>query len=592
MKLNLDFYKEQEETLTAQEEEIIKIINENNKEDYYKIMQENVNLDVILALSKNRQNILDWYPFGKEAAILEICPNFGEITEVLCKNASRVVSIENSLKKASAIKKRYEDVQNLEVIVGSLENIDINEKFDYITLVGTLENINSVSNCKLDDFINLLKKYLKENGTILIAVDNKLGMKYFSKTDNTGISVTNSPYKKLYTLEDILRVIEKFDLKYKKVYYPMPDYKLTNAIFSDDKLLSKDNLSRNIVYNSEDTIKFYEENPIYRDIIQEESNTFKMFANSYLVEISNCDIKTKNIRFVSFSNMRKPGYKIKTIMEDEYVYKYSGNSCSKKHLDNIKKNIEIIKKSNLKTVDSYDEEKIISKYVNAHTLDKVIVDLVKASKKDEAINLMKLFGEELLQKLEKSEDKSCENVFDKYNVEYEKKDIKNMTFIKNGLWDLVFQNCFYINGEFYFYDQEWIEENLPFEFIIYRAIKYFTRIKKYISDEELFEVLDISKDKIRLFDKLDDKIQEKIRNEIMWNLHTKGTYVLNLRVNEEKLNNKIIMLENKIENKDNEIKILKEQIENLKNELTGIYDSRAWKITEPLRKIGENMRKK
>ena len=178
MKLNLDFYKEQEETLTAQEEEIIKIINENNKEDYYKIMQENVNLDVILALSKNRQNILDWYPFCKEAAILEICPNFGELTEVLCKNASRVVSIEKSLKKASAIKKRYEDVQNLEVIVGSLENIDINEKFDYITLVGTLENINSVSNCKLDDFINLLKKYLKENGTILIAVDNKLGMKY------------------------------------------------------------------------------------------------------------------------------------------------------------------------------------------------------------------------------------------------------------------------------------------------------------------------------------------------------------------------------------------------------------------------------
>lgn len=593
MKLNLDFYKQQNEELTLQEEEIIKIIQENKPEEYYKIMHNDARLDIVLALSKNRQNILDWYPFNENSTILEIGAGFGEITEVLCKKASRVLSIENSLKKAYAMEKRFDGFDNLEVMVGNLEDININEKFDYITLIGTFENISNIYKGNVEDYINLLKKYLKEYGTILISVDNKLGMKYFSKTDNTGISVTNGMYKKLYTLEEITKIVDKFELKNRRMYYPMPDYKLTNAIFTDEKLLSKDNLSRNIVYNSEDTIKFYEENPVYREIIQEENNIFKFFANSYLIEISNASLKTDDINFVSFSNMRKPEYKIKTIMNKENVYKYAGSNLSKSHIEKIKSNIDIIKESNLKTVDSYDDEKIISKYVDAHTLDEVIVDLIKGSKKEQAINLMKMFKEELLNKLEKvSLDQISENIFDKYKIEYEYKDIKDMIFIKNGLWDLIFQNCFYINNEFYFYDQEWKEENLPFEFITYRSIKYFGRIKKYISDEELFKILDISKEKINLFDKLDDKIQGEIRNEIMWKLHTQGTYVLNLRVNENNLNNRISALVYENANKDNEINILKQQIENLKNELTGIYDSRVWKMTEPLRKMGENMRKK
>ena len=45
-----------------------------------------------------------------------------------------------------------------------------------------------------------------------------------------------------------------------------------------------------------------------------------------------------------------------------------------------------------------------------------------------------------------------------------------MTFIKYGLWDLTLRNVFLINNELYVYDQEWLEENVPIEFIIFRSI--------------------------------------------------------------------------------------------------------------------------
>lgn len=583
MKINLDFYKEKQEELEPIEEEIIEKIKQTNPDRYYEEMKKDTRTEVICALSETRKNILSWYPFKENANILEIGANFGELTGLLCEKATKVVAIESSLKKAKAIEKRYKKKNNVEIIVGNIANIKLQEKFDYITLIGTLENINKIFSGTVQEFLQLLKMYLKNDGKFIIAVDNRLGMKYFSKTDKTGINVTNEVGKKLYTLEEVTKILEGTGLAKQKIYYPMPDYKLTNVIYTDSKPLSKNNLSRNIIYNSEDTIRFYEENQAYREILKEDSSTFKLFANSYLIEIGNENLDGEGIRFVSFSNMRKPEYKIKTIMERENVYKYPVNNQSKQHIENIKQNIDIMTNSNIKTVDSYDDNRIISRYTEAFTLDKIIMNYIKQDKNQEAILLIERFKNELDEKLEKSD--STNNVFDKYEIQYDVKNIENMKFVKYGLWDLIFQNCFYISDEFYFYDQEWREEKVPINFILYRAIKYFTRIKKYISDEKLYEMMNIEKEQIKLFDELDDKIQGKLRNELMWKLHTQGIDVIDLKRNELTANHQINLLtiqdaQNKvlIEQKDKEI-------EELKKKLNYVYNSKSWRITRPLRKI-------
>lgn len=587
MNLKLDFYKENEEDISQEEKTFIdtKLKNIDFEKDCISIIKNEPTLENILTLSEIRENILSWYPFKENTSILEIGANLGEITGLFCQKAKKVVALEESKTKAEIIAKRHQNKQNLEIMVGDLNNIKIEEKFDYIILIGYLEN-------KKVDFkqtLNIAKSLLDENGTILLALDNKLGMKYFSKTDSTGITISNPVNKQFINLNKIYEYLKELDLSNIKTYYPMPDYKLTNVIFTDQRPLSKNDLSRNVTYNNNDTILFFDENTAYRELLDIKENISKNFVNSYLLEITNKEINNK-IKFISFSNMRKHEYKIKTIMDDEYVYKYPSNNESKKHIEETKENIEIIKESNLKTLDDYNENGIISKFSKEKTLDEIIIELFKNNQKDEAIDLMKRFKNEIKEKLKPGDIEK--NVFDKYEIKYNKEDLLSMYFVKDGLWDLIFQNCFFINQEFYFYDQEWKEENLPIDFIMYRAVKYFGRLKKYISDEDLYKILEIDKGKIKLFDELDDKIQEKIRSEYMWKLTKQGKNATELKTDILTLNHQI-NLQN-IEKAKNEQQIVEkeqiitqkdQEIQGLKNQLNAVYNSTSWKITKPLRNI-------
>ena len=583
MKINLDFYKEGQENLLPEEQDIIEYIKNNKKENYNEVIHKDKRNKVILALSNIRENILNWYPIKNDATILEIGANLGELTGILCEKANKVIAIESSLNKAKAIKKRYNKEDNLEVIVGTIEDINIQDKFDYITLFGTFENLSKIYKGSEYELLNLLKDYLKEDGKILLAIDNRTGLQNFSRTDENEVNIGNLKDKKTYSLNKIEKIIKKANLEINKIYYPMPDYRLTNVIYTDEKPLSRNNVSRNIIYNSENTIKFYQENEAYINVLEENSSNFKIFANSFFIEITKNKIEEEKIQFISFSNIRKPEYRIKTIIKEGNVYKYALNEKSRDHIEKIKENIDILKRSGLKTVDSYEENRIISKYTNANTLDKVITRLLKENKTDEAIEIIRKYKNEIYEKLEKTNNEN--NVFDKYNIDYKKEEIEKMTFVKYGLWDLIFQNCFYIENELYFYDQEWREEVLPIDFITYRAIKYFNRIRKYFSEDELYKILEIEQENIELFEKLDNKIQEKIRDEDMWEIHTRGMEIIDLKRRELTSNHEINLLT--IENEQNKalLEQKEKEIEELKKTLNYVFNSKSWKITKPFRAV-------
>lgn len=541
-------------------------------------------LEKVLEESKLRENILSWYPFKDEAVVLEIGANKGEITGILCEKCKNVYSVEENLERQKIIENRHKEKDNLEIL-SKIEQIPANQKFDYITYIGYLEKVDDIT-----EELRKIRKYLKDDGKILLAIDNRFGLKYFTKTNQKGENVNNLFEKKLNSLDELIQKINQAGFENKKVYYPMPDYELANVIFTDKKPLTKDELSRNIVYYDEDAIKFYDENELYRNILAENGENFPHIANSFFVEIFNNQFEENNIKLVTFSNMRKNEYKLITIMKDEFVYKYAANEESKKHLDNVKEIVEILNKSDLNTLDSYNSESIISKFTTEKTVDKIVIELLKEDKKQQAIDLMKDFKQELYNKLEKSEE--TQNIFDEYNILCDKEKIKNIRFVKYGLWDAIFQNCFYIDDKFYFYDQEWKEQNVPLDFILYRAIKYFPRLVKHIPLEESYKIMGIDEAMLELYNQLDNKIQEKIRDEKMWELCKQGENALQLRINELTANHKYNLvniekskLENEIQQKDMEIK-------NLRQELNNIYNSKSWRITKPLRKIRKFKQKK
>ena len=195
------------------------------------------------------------------------------------------------------------------------------------------------------------------------------------------------------------------------------------------------------------------------------------------------------------------------------------------------------------------------------------------------------------------------NVFDKYEIKYEQKNIENLTFIKYGLWDTIFQNIFFIDDQYFFYDQEWVEENMPIEFIIYRAFKYNQELQNFLDVQEIYKDFNINEENLKLFADLDNKLQEKTRSELNWKLHrnsinmqTIDNIIQNLKEesNQKEQERKNIEDDCKklLNEKDSRIKFLEDNMEQTCNllrqkeeEIERMKNSTSWKITEPLRKI-------
>lgn len=567
MKVNLQYYKENEDLKPIGEEyeEVLEKVEKTENQDFSKALERHAKIKNVLALSKIRENIVSWYGFKKDATILELNANYGEITGFLCEKAKRVVAIEASKKYATVIEKRHASKENLELMVGNFLNIDLQEKFDYIVIVGMVEN--------LKDALTYAKKYGKEDSTILLAVNNKFGMKSWITTKQEAKVVSNQ--KTTISKEKLEELLEGMHYQY---YYPLPDYKLPNVIYTNNAMPTVSNIYRDITYKDE--MVNFKEVDAYREILQNNPEDFKKFANSFFLEITNKEKEKSDIRFISFSNLRKEEYQIKTIVREKQVEKTKANEAGIRHIENVKKNIETLEKLGIKTLDSYQTETIVSRYVEAPTLEDRLITIYQKEGKEAFLQKIEEYREFLKEKLKVTKDVQ-KNIFTKYRIKVEEEKKNQLTFVEYGLWDLIFQNCFIIDNEYYFYDQEWQEQNVPVEYILYRAIIYFHESKQYISDEEILERLKLA-EWIPIFKMLDDKIQEKIRNPLLWKFHSK----------EELEQNRYAKTRNELKQKEEEIQNLKVELEKLKreneqkqNEIGFMQNSLSWRVTKPLRKI-------
>lgn len=591
MKLNLEYFKEIDDISEDEKNKLEGYLNENAKLSFEEYMNKDQKVENLLELSNLRENILNWYPFKENSRILEIEGNLGEITGVLCQNASRIVSIEYSLQKARTIATRYKEKENLEVIAGDIKDIILEEKFDYVVIIGIDEK-----RYKIEEILKYAKEHLNKEGTILISLNNKLGLDQLNGIKDIKENQNNED--KYKTKKEIEKILNKLELNNYKFYYPLPNYKTPNIIFTDKHLPSNESILRDLTLYTENRILSFEEREIYRKILKENEKLFPEFANSFLIEIS--DNIENEIEYISFGNSRKEEYRLKTVLLDKIAYKQNVNEKSKEHLEKIKRNIEILKNSNINVLDSFENDKIISNLVkNEKSLDKNLVMIFKEKGQEEGLNEIVKFKNELENKLEKSEE-NCTNVFQKYNIEIDEETKSKLNFIKYGIFDLIFQNCFLINNEYYFYDQEWIEENIPLEFIIYRAITYLCNSEKDINSKYIFEKLGID-EYLEIFDKLETILQQKIKDDIIWKIHAENNKTIknmydtfiherNLEAGktQEKLNELEQIINAKSATEQEYIKEIQQknlEIGKLSAELDYIKNSKSWKITKPFRDL-------
>lgn len=520
MKLNLDFYNKDTKN------QICNSKNQDTTSSCLEIYDENLN--------KFNQNIINWYPFKSEDEILEIGGNQEQLANVLVKLCKQVVIIESDFEKANKIAKTHEDKENLEIIVGKLKNIQINKKFDYIILIGITEDVKEIvgENLKLTNIIGLIEKYLKPEGRILLAADNKFGLRFFSGDPENILNRKfesligyNNEEEKIETFTKS-RLEKKFDVMgYKtKFYYPLPDYRLPNVIFSDKQLPNYTSIDKYNPYHTEKSDNIFNEIDVFREILKNDEKMFPFFANSFLVEATKGDINDE-FKYISFNNMRKNKYQLITKIADDYVEKQIANVEAQEHYENIKRNIKILEQNGTKTVDYIEEKKIKSKYINQqYLLNNILVKKLEEGNQKEFEYIINKYIEEISKNSYKETDYSKTIFFD-YGIDIEEKDIiKDLHFLKNGLWDMTFKNCLYIDNELVFFDQEWNKPRLPSEYILYRSILYTIALRRFIKIDKLYEKYNLTK-YIEMFKQLDEKLQEEIRDNTAWEFYNKDKFI-------------------------------------------------------------------
>jgi lipopolysaccharide biosynthesis protein/SAM-dependent methyltransferase len=195
-------------------------------------------------LSSTRANILRPFDEDLSGDILEIGAGCGAITRYLGECGGNVLALEGTPRRAMIARSRTRDLENVTVLNEKFENFNIEKQFDVITLIGVLEyaNLFTSSETPAMTMLEMVRKLLKPDGKLIIAIENQLGLKYFAGAPEDHIGKAMYGIEGRYTknqpqtygrkiLNDMLSStgFESVDF-----LAPFPDYKLPVSIVTEE----------------------------------------------------------------------------------------------------------------------------------------------------------------------------------------------------------------------------------------------------------------------------------------------------------------------------------------------------------------------
>lgn len=494
------------------ENTLLKLVEQGT--EFEQLQGEEISYPVLYHLSHLRENIINWYPIEKNQTVLEIGSGCGAITNALCKKAKRVVSVELSKRRALINFTRNKEKSNLEIIVGNLNDIEFEEKFDYVILNGVFEYAMSF----FDDeepyikLLNLCKNHLNPSGKILIAIENRLGIKYFTgapedHTKNYFLGLNeyeNNQSVRTFSKTEWKKLLKRCGLGY-KFYYPYPDYKFPEEIYTDSSIKSGTYGKPYINYDA-DRFEWISEQQMTKALVEE--GVMTSFSNSLFIEAA-MNNSFSDIEYSKMSCDRRRDRRILTVIHNQngkkWVEKIAADEAAVSHIKKLHVNSCITTK-NQKVVCLPGDiigKKIVYKYLTEKSLEDDVLFALERTGKEEAFRMIKNFFETYFDGYDVQDfvaGEEFQEVFGKYECE------KKYSGIAGGNIDIILDNVFPLDNKYCIIDCEWIFDFIiPINFIIWRSVNDFYvkhgREKGFFEKEELFNYLGIEEEDVPLFER-------------------------------------------------------------------------------------------
>ena len=438
-----------------------------------------------------QKGLLQWYPFQSDSQILYIGSEKDAVAELLAGYSAKLTTvfcdsiIEETWKRSNT------------------------KTFDYIVAIEALEQYPNPT-----QVLYCLREVLKEDGKMLLGMNNRLGIRYFcgdrdpyTKRNFDGVEGYRLAYSKkedvfqgrCYSQREIKQMLEEAGWEFFHFFSVLPDLKNPSLLYEENILPNEDLANRLFpTYNDPETV-FLEEASLYGGLI--ESGLFHTMANAYLIECSQ-NGERSSVQQITCSMERGRERALFTIIEESgIVKKQAAYPEGQERLKKLADHARDLSAHGISVVETRIENKVcIMPYMHGEVgqvyLKRLIqTDLVKF------LQEMDKFRDLILQssEIEKSDQGDGEGVI-----------------LSRGYLDMVPLNSFYIDGTFVFYDQEFCEEHYPANAILSRMVHTFYagngEFQKYYPIEKLLERYGLTK-KIEQWRKMEHEFLAELRKE-------------------------------------------------------------------------------
>ena len=431
--------------------------------------------------------------------------------------------------------------------------------FDYIIAIETLETLESPAG-----YLSHLKSLLKPDGTLLLGMNNRFGLRYFcgdrdpyTERNFDGIEGYRRAYAqkedlfqgRCYSRAELCSMLQSSGFETFQFYSVLSDLKNPSFLYAEDYLPNED-LSNRIfpTYHYPDTV-FLDEESLYNSLA--ENGMFHEMANAYLIE---CPLsgRLSDVSHVTSSMERGPKRALLTIIHRSgIVEKRAAHTEGILRLKNLIEHgrdlsahgISVIDaklgqplsaynipdtatnhgqklpRHNMPAADPHPpqdspahttpaappapEFRPVSYLMPYITAEVGQLYLKRLLHEDQDMFLRKLdeFRDLILQSSEIIEPDHGEG---------------NGAILRKGYIDMVPLNSFYLNDTFVFYDQEFCEENYPANALIWRMIATFyagdLEVQKLMPMETLLNRYDLKR-KLSKWQKMEWDFLADLRQE-------------------------------------------------------------------------------
>jgi SAM-dependent methyltransferase len=201
-------------------------------------------------LTPKRAQLLRGFDFDPGKSVLEVGCGCGAITRFLGETFNQVLAVDGSHARARLARLRTRDLSHVDIVQSPFQELRFTTKFDLVFCTGVFEYASMFASgddpheALLQDLADLLAP----GGVLVLAIENKFGLKYFSSSseDHTGVmfdGVEGYPrFERKARTFGRAELADRLGRQFENVefYYPFPDYKIPSCVLTEDMLARVD----------------------------------------------------------------------------------------------------------------------------------------------------------------------------------------------------------------------------------------------------------------------------------------------------------------------------------------------------------------